>query len=299
MPISGQVPNHLVVNARTGFLTSMMELEMPYKRFTKIHPMDAKTNPLVDLGAAPMPKNSSSGMTIQDFIEKSLTLTVEEWDITVYVEYNAVQDDQTGSLRTQVEQAGLNFEKHKNKLAMQLLNGGDAGTFGLGYDGQFYFDSDHVDVGGHYQTSQDNVSAINLSLNNFNTVWADSQLFRDDQGEFISANYDLLITHPSNRKMANNITSNPEAEGTGNRDANPFVGEFDAITTPEFDTNAWVILATGEAHKPLILADRESPNLQHAWFDPAQPGGGWFLFKFYSRYDLFYGDWRLGHMGQT
>ena len=135
MPISGQVPQHLVVNARTGFLGSLKAVEMPYKRFTKIHPMDAKTNPLVDLGAAPMPKNSASGMTIQDFIEKSLTLTVEEWDITVYIEHNAVQDDQTGTLRTKVEQAGLNFEKHKNQRAMQFLNGGDAGTFGLCYDG--------------------------------------------------------------------------------------------------------------------------------------------------------------------
>ena len=297
--ISGQVPNYLVIGARTGFLNSLESVEMPYRRFTENFNLDSNSQVAVDLGAAPMPKNSPSGMTVQDFIERSITLTSEEWDITVWIEYTAVQDDQTGDLRRKVEQAGLNFEKHKNQRAFQFLNAGDGNTYGLCYDEQFFFDTDHVDPGAVYQTSQDNVDANNLSLTNFNTGWGLTQQFRDDQGEFKAYAFDLLICHPTNRQMAHQITANPQAEGTANRDANSFAGEFDYLTTPEFDNNAWAIIASSEATKPLIIADREAPGLLHSWFDPNQRGGGHYNFKFFGRYEFHYGDWRLGYLGQT
>ena len=164
--------------------------------------LGARALDLVDLGAAPMPKSSKSGMTVQDMIEKTKTLTVEEWDITVWISRNAIEDDQTGSLERKVRSAGDNFLKHINKRVFQVLNGGDGATYGACYDGSDLFDNDHVDDGAAYQTSQDNENALALSLDNFETVKVAADLFLDDQGEYVQNIFDLLVVPPALERTA-------------------------------------------------------------------------------------------------
>ena len=270
----------------------------PWQQVAATLNMDARAIDLVDLGAAPMPVEDQH--TVQDFIEKTITVTPKEWNITVWLSENAARDDQTGSLESKVRAAGANFQKHINKRVFEVLNAGDGQTYGACYDGQDFFDSDHVDLGASYTTAQDNEGAVNLSLDNFNTMWTAAQLFRDDQGEFTEYNYDLLVCHPSNFVTARNITGNLEAMDTANREENPFSGLLrPPITSPYLDTTAWYLIASGESHKPLIVAMKEQPGLQHSWFDPQQPDGGRHYFKFYARYEVFYGDWRLAKQGQT
>lgn len=293
------VPNHLVVGARTGFLDSMKTHKYSYGQFTTLFDMKSKEQLAVDLGAAPMPKNSATGLTIQQMIEKSITLKTEEWDITVGVHYNDIKDDQTGELESKTGGAGKNFQKHMNKIAFQALNAGDANTWGLCYDGQNFYSASHVDDGANYRTAQDNELATALSLTNFDAGMATASGFLDDMGEPTEYEYDLLVVSPSNRKMAAQIADNKLAEGTSNRDINPYAGQVNYVVSAHLDTAAWMLLATSEGHKPLIMAVRERPHLQHSWFVPDAPKGGLYVFKYYARYDIHFGDWRTALMGQT
>jgi len=297
--ITGNVPGHLLVAARTGFLSALRARPYDWQRVAMQMNMGAASVDLVDLGAAPMPVNSSRGVTVQDFIEKRKTVTPTDWDITTWISYNAVKDDQTAALERRVRGAGSNFQKHINKRVFQVLNAGDAQTYGACYDGQDFFDSDHVDKGGHYQTAQDNENTLTLSIDNFETVWVAAQGTKDDQGEYTEYLYDLLVCHPTNARVAAQICNNPDAYDTGNREMNPYSGKIGYITSPHLDTNAWHLIASGEEVKPLILAMKEQPNLQAAWFDADKPDGGRYYFKFYARYEVHYGLWQLAYQGNT
>jgi len=297
--ISGNVPQHLVVGARTGFLAATREAQLPWQKLAMVFNMDAKSHDLVDLGAAPMPVESITGREVQDMIERSLTVTPTDWDITVWISQNAIDDDQTSSLERKVRGAGANFQRHINKRVFQVLNGGDGTTYGLCYDGQEFFDSDHVDKGAHYQTNQDNENALTLSLDNFETVLVAAQAFVDDQGEYTEFMYDLLVCHPSTRRIAANICENEWSYDTGNQEINPYSGAFSYVTSPHLDSTAWYVVASSENTKPLIVAMRKQPGLQSAWFDPQQPDGGRYYFKFFGRYEVYYGDWRLINQGNT
>lgn len=297
--ISGNTPKHLVVAARTGFLQAMNERNRPWQQVAMTLDMDAASIDLVDLGAAPMPKKSKSGVTIQDFIEKTKVVTPSNWDITVWMTQNQMDDDQTGTLERRVRQAGDNFQKHINKRVFEVLNAGDSSTEGLAYDGQDFFDSDHVDKGADNQTAQDNEDTSNLTLDDFNSTWVNAQSAKDDQGEFTQYIYDLLVVHPSNNVVAANITSNVQAMDTASREANPYAGQVRYITSSYLDTNAWFLIASQEPIKPLILAMKKQPHLQSTWFDAEAPDGGRHYFKFYARYEVHYGDWRLAWQGQT
>lgn len=297
--IAANVPKHLVVGARTGFLTSMKERPYAWQRVATQINTTALNTDLVDLGAAPMPVESKSGLTVQDYIEKWIQIKPTSWDITVFISQDAIDDDQTGGLERKVRGAGDNFQKHINKRVFTVLNGGDGTTYGLCYDGQEFFDSDHSDAGAHYTTDQDNEFTLALNLDNLETVWVAAQAFRDDQGEFTQLEYDLLVCHPTNMRVATQICDNVDAYDTADREKNPFENRLGFITSPELDSNAWHLAASNEVNKPLILNMRKQPALQSAWFDPDQPDGGYYFFKFYARYKVGYGDWRGAVQGQT
>jgi phage major head subunit gpT-like protein len=296
--ISGNVPQHLVVGARTGFLTSLKTTPFPWQRIASVIPMAARSMDLVDLGAAPMPVEDAAPQ-IQDMIERKLTVKPRDWNLIVWLSKNAAEDDQTGTLMTKVRNAGSNFQRAINNRVFSALDAGDGSTYGVCYDGSDFFDNDHVDKGAQYQTAQDNESATALSIDGFETELIIAQGFKDDQGEETDYNYDLIVTSPTLRRTAWQIANHPEAYDTSNREGNPYAGKFDVIISPKLSTTAWFIVASNEAAKPMGVVMREQPNLQDAWFDPLAVDGGRYYFKFFARYDVVYLDWRLAHMGNS
>jgi len=301
MPTSVQVPYHLVVGARAGFLQAFEAGQPMWQRIAQRVDLGAKSTDLVDLGGVPMPKISNSGVTDQPFVEKHIAVEPRDWDITVHISRNARDDDQTGLLDRRVRQAGERFNQHFDKLCFAALNAGDGSTYGVGYDGLSLFDNSHVDKGATYETVQDNLNALTLNLTNFNTVWISAMNFRDDQGEPARYNYDLLVVPPALALSAAQITSNAEDATTANRAINPFNGQIDYVVSQDFDSTAWVLVASNHQIKPILLVMRRAPGLQpeDVWFDPNKPDGGWFCFKFSSRYYVYMGDWRLAAMGNS
>jgi phage major head subunit gpT-like protein len=299
MIVSGNVPEHLVVAAQTGFLASLPEVPVNASRpFVRVLPMGAKSVDLVDLGAAPMPTENKGRTQVQSFIEKKLVVTPKNWDITVGLSYNASMDDQTGDLETKVKAAGENFPKHMDNLAFDALKNGAATTsYGAGYDSLAFFSASHVDSGADYQTVQSNSKSLAFSLANFKTVRALGRAFLDDRGQPLDIVHNTIVAHPDYEYDIEQLIRNQETAGTGNRDLNPYAGKMNAIYSAQITSGQYFLLNTSQTAKPIILALRESPNLQSAWFDPNGPDGGMYYFKFYARYNIFYGDWRLAIKG--
>ena len=298
--ISGNVPQHLSLLAKTGFLTTALKPVPDWAPIATMVDMTAKDQTLVDIGGAPMPTRQRGKFNAQDFIEKSLPIAPLDWELPVGIEGNAIKDDQTGKLLAKVRAAGSNFQRHIAQTAFQALNDGDATTnYGAGYDGLAFYHDTHIDKGAQYQTGQDNKFNLALSMTNFETVRVAAALFKDDQGEFTDYNYDLLVTDPTLERTAFNITSNPEDAGTTDRARNPYSGRVRALQSPKLDTGAWMLVASSETIKPIIIVMREQPHLEDAWKDPEAPKGGMYWFKFTARYNFYYGDWRTAVLGKS
>jgi phage major head subunit gpT-like protein len=294
--ISNNVPNHLIVTARTGFLTTAEPKTPVYSDIAATFTMDAKSQELVDIGGSPMPLEWVGRPEQQDFIEKKLQLNTKEWVIKVGISYRAVRDDQTGSLKRKCESAGDNFQRHIAQQVYATLNAGDAT---LGYDGLNFFADAHVDKGAVYTTGQDNLNNLALDIDNFETVLTASRRFKDDQGNFADYDYDLLITSPENEREAASITGKGLFVPTTLATVNPYAGKFDYRTSNQFDSTAWVLVASKAPIKPVIVAMRERPGLRAATFDADGPDGGMYYFWFGASYNHFLGDWRLANMGKS
>lgn len=296
MAISGNVPQHLVVGARSNFLAAMKGDNLPYMRIAETITMGAKSIDLVDLGGAPMPVEDRGGGPAQDFVERALTVKARSWNITVGISHNAVQDDQTNTLLRKVQGAAENFNRHMNKIVFQALNAGDGTTYGKAYDGLSFFNDAHLNGG---QATYDNNFALALSLDNFQTNYNLAKLFTDESGEYTDFNYDLIVVPPALERTAAQITGNGEDYATANRAVNPYSGRLSYIVSPYMDSTAWAVIASNASAKPLALVMREQPNLQDSWFDPQGADGGTYNFKFYARYNVVYGDPRLAFLGNS
>lgn len=298
--VSDMVPKHLTSAARTGFLSAVGSTPMPWQQIAMVLNMTEPSVDVTDLGAVSMPTEAKGPSQVKQIIERSLTVKPRDWELTISLTYNAMQDDQTGELERKARGAGRNFQRHINNRVFTVLDAGDSTTYGLCYDGQNFFDNDHVDKGGEYQTNQDNEFGLALSIDNFETVWVAAQGFKDDAGEELGFNYDLLVISPSLFREAQNIIKNEWAYDTVNREINPYMGILkQPIVSPELSATAWFLIASSEEIKPLIVAIREQPNLQSAWFDPNTTEGGTWYWKFYARYEVYYGYWPLAVMGNT
>jgi phage major head subunit gpT-like protein len=296
MPISGNVPEFLIVGAQTQFLTGTPKYDLPYQRFTSILPSDHYTMTLVDLGFAPMPTNQSGRNRIYDFIEKTIQVKPRDWDITVFISQNAIDDDQTKTLDGKFKSSGERFPQHMNNLAFDALHQGNVTTsdYGLCYDGKAFFSASHVDPGAKYATAQSNSNSYQaLTIPNFAQGRAKALAYLDDQGEPTYYNPNLLLADPTNEYNAAQVCSNPTTGGTANRDANPFNGKNDYALSPKLTNGETYYVCADQSVKPIILLMRKAPYLQDAWFDPKAPDGGRFYFKFFARYWICYGDWRL------
>lgn len=298
----GQVPAHLIYGARTGFLTGRRQETPLWNRIAQEVTIDGAYADLVDLGSAPMPTSSKTGTTLQSMIEKSMQIRPVDWDITIHISYNAVMDDRTGSLMSKAQQAAGNFDRHVNQLVFQAINtGATIGQFGACYDGKALFADDHVDPGANYQTAQDNQYALSLTPANFQTVYVAASGRLDDQGQQTGYVPDLLIVPPALDYAGAQITGNPKTPSTSyvEGEINPYAGRVTQITVPYLDSTAWFLVDTKMPIKPLFVVMRERPHLQEAWFDATKPDGGWYLFKYFARYNVAFGEWRLITMGNT
>jgi phage major head subunit gpT-like protein len=291
--ISKNVPKHLVLGARTGFLASLGDQAFTdYLRFTKVFNMDAVNQDLVDLGAGPMPVESTGEGVAQDFIEKTLPVTTKDWEIIVWLSHNAKMDDQTKTLESKVKSAGENFKADMSNGAFDVLENGDATTkYGACHDGLSLFNDAHKDAGALNVTGQDNKFALTLSPDNFDTVRVAGRLFLNDQNEPYEYNHNLLIINPTQERDAAQITNNPNIGDTTDRNVNPYAGVTKYITSAKITAGEWYLADESRTAKPVIVALREAPHLQHSWFDPSAPEGGRYYFKFYGRYDFYPGFW--------
>src|SRR3972149_5445367 len=297
MATGGSLPKHLEVAARTGVLGSPARDDMPYLRVADEIDLTAKSTTLVDLGGMPAP--SRNAKQVDTLIEKSKTVTPEDWYLTLHISQNAIDDDQTGSLERNFQDLTPAFQRHIDSRVFTLLDAADATTYGTGVDGLALFSGSHIYTGAAYQTVQENVSALALSLVNFNTVWTAAAKHLDDQGNYYNYNWDLLVTSPVLNVSASNITGNPSDYSTGNRANNPYSGKIDFIVKPQLSDTAWMVVASSEPTKPMFVAIRKRPALNDMWFNAQDGDGGVWYFQYHGRYVVDYGDWALIAVGNT
>jgi phage major head subunit gpT-like protein len=114
------------------------------------------------LGQFPRVREWVGEKHIKNLSAAKYTLTNKDFESTVGVDRNHLEDDQFGFYSTIFQEQGYAAATYPDEQIFTLLGNAHAGTYGLAYDGQYFFDTDHPVAG---------VSVANYTDSGSGTRW--------------------------------------------------------------------------------------------------------------------------------
>ena len=197
-----------------------------------------------------------------DKVVKSLeafqyTVVNDDWEATVEVDRNDIEDDNLGIYAPQAQEAGFSAKQLPDELDADLKN--NAFT-NLCYDGQFFYDDDH-DVAG---SSVSNLGTAALSAATTAVAAASYgagrlaiMSFTDDEGRPLGLIPDLLEVGPALEATAKLLL---ESDKLTDESPNPYKGTAKLLLNPRLtSTTQWMLHVTNRPLKPFVYQERKKP----------------------------------------
>jgi len=155
------------------------------------------------LGTSPIMREWIGGRQAKGFRENGFTIKNKTFEATLEVMLDEIRRDKTGQVMARIRQMAERAQDHDAKLLSALIVGGEAA---LCYDGQFFFDTDHVEGDSGTQWNDLTLDVSTPSAPTASEVEkailaaTEKMLgYKDDQGEPINGSArEFLVMAPAN-----------------------------------------------------------------------------------------------------
>lgn len=212
------------------------------------------------LGSVPAMKEWVDEKVIEKLRGFGYTIKNKDWESTLEVDRNHIEDDQLGLYRPRIMELADEAKRHPDELVSTLRKNGGAT---LCYDGQYFYDTDHV-IGKSGSLSNlltgTGVTAAQFTAD-FRAARAALRKFKNDQGKpFVrrTGRLDLIVTIPPD--MEGVVEEVANASFISNTE-NVLKGAFQYLVDPYLtDVNDWYLDYAGAPIKPFLFQNRKSPD---------------------------------------
>lgn len=247
------------------------------------------------LGRVPAMKEWLDTKTLEALRGFDFLIKNKDWESTIEVDRNHIEDDKLGMYRPRILELAEEAKRHPDELVSQVRRDG---ATKLAYDGQFFYDTDHLEGASGTQSNKLTGTGITIATitADFRAARAALRKFKDDQGKpFVrrTGRLDLLVTIPPDlegvfEELANaTFISNTE---------NVLKGAFQYVVDPYLtDATDWFLDYVGAPIKSFILQMRKRPDF--VALDTPEASETAFLRRKYlysveARYNVGYGLWQ-------
>lgn len=218
----------------------------------------------------------------------------KSWSNGIEVDREDIEDDNLQMVNVRIQQLATKAAFHYDDLVFKLLNLGFGQTYGLAYDGQFFFDTDHKDGDG---PTQSNKATAALSASAYNIAWQTMIELKDINGDPANITPTHLIVGPKNRSVARDLLLGERlASGASNTNS----GTAELIIAPRLTgtyDDYWFLMDLSKPIKPIVMqirkpvtfAAQDNPGDEHAFMRKVYRYGA------DSRDNAGYGLWQLAY----
>lgn len=185
------------------------------------------------------------------------TIVNDDFEATVEVDRNDVEDDTLGIYGPQAEMAGMSAKALPDELITELVAGGFTQ---LCYDGQYFFDTDHAVNGA--SVSNTGTAALSIATQaaaqaSYGAARTALRSMKDEEGRSLNINPNVLIVPPALEDVANALMT---ADRLEDGKTNLYKGTAKVVVMPGLtSTTAWFLVDTTKPIKPFILQVRKEP----------------------------------------
>ena len=296
----------LIVNASSlvalqksfrALYTGAYEAIIPtWQRIAMEAPSGAASENYQWLGEVPAIKEWLDVKTIEELRGFQYTITNRDWESTIGVDRNDIEDDQLGQYTPRILTLSEEAKRHPDELISQIRRDGAAA---LCYDGQFFYDTDHVIGKSGVLSNILTGTGVTVALitADFRSVRARLRSFKNDQGKPFIKNtgpLKLVLTIPGDLEGMFEELQHATTVGGGN--TNVLKDAFEYIVDPYLtDTNDWYADYVAAPIKAFVLQMRKRPTFVEL-IDPNASETVFlrkrFLFGVEARYNAGYGFWQ-------
>lgn len=187
----------------------------------------------------------------------------EDFEATVEVDRNDIEDDNLGIYSTQAQGAGESAAELPDELVFEAVNGAFTG---LCFDGQFFCDTDHKvknpETGAVDSISNKGVAVLSAAtqaaaIASIGAAATAMGLFKDDEGRPLNVTPNILLVPVALRDVANTLYT---ADRLEDGKPNLYKGLFKPVVSPRLTSStAWFLLDTTKVIKPFVYQERKAP----------------------------------------
>jgi phage major head subunit gpT-like protein len=124
----------------TIFNEAFSGVQTMYQRVAMIVPSSVREETYAWLGAFPKMREWIGERHVKDLGLHSYSIKNKDWEATIEVDRNDVEDDSIGVYRPMISELGHSAAQHPDELVFDLLSKGFTTTC---FNGQYFFDTDH------------------------------------------------------------------------------------------------------------------------------------------------------------
>ena len=219
-----------------------------YEKIATVTPSTTDAETYAWLGDIPGMREWIGEREIQNLTASDYVIKNKDFELTVGVDRNAIEDDKIGLYNPSVQMLGQSAAMHPDELIFTLLA---SGFSSLCYDGKPFFSAEH-EVG---KKKVSNMTKAKLTLDAYVAARAAMMSLTNAKGRPLNLVPDTLVVPPALEKEARDILVADFINGT----KNTMQGTAKPLVVPQLagHDSAWYLLCTSRPIKPLIYQQRK------------------------------------------
>jgi len=246
------------INLKTTFNKAFEAAPSLWEQTTMLVPSGSSQNDYSWLSRFPKMRKWLGDKVIKALKAFTYTVVNDDWEATVGVNRNDIQDDNLGIYAPQAQDAGFSAKQLPDEIDADLKNNAFANVC---YDGQYFYDTDHPAAGS--SVSNKGTAALSAASQaaaaaSYGAARIAIMSFTDDDGRPLGLVPDLLEVGPALEATATLLLTN---EKLADDTPNPYKGTAKLLVNPRItSTTQWMLHVTSRPIKPFVYQEREKPN---------------------------------------
>lgn len=257
MIINGATLKAIFVNLKTTFNNAFDAAPAQWQKIAMLVPSSARSNDYKWLSNFPRMKKWIGEKDVKALAASGYAIVNDDWEATVEVDRNDIDDDNLGIYAPQAQMAGYSARQLPDEIVFALVNGGFTAQC---YDGQYFFDVDHPVKGASVAnkgTAVLSVATQAAAKAGYGAARTAMKKFTDDEGRPLNITPNVLLVGPALEDTARALLTNDRLE---DGKTNPYKGTAELVVDARITSDtAWYLLDTSKPVKPFIYQERKKP----------------------------------------
>jgi phage major head subunit gpT-like protein len=257
MLVNAQSVNQIFIGLQAIYNNAFEAAPSQWERIAMLVPSTGREELYAWLDRFPRMSKWIGDKNVKALKAHGYTVVNDDFEATVEVDRNDIEDDKLGIYAPQAQNAGYSAKQLPDEIIFDLVNNAFVKTC---YDGQYFFDTDHP-VGRGVTSNRFSlpltIAGQAAVISTYGAVRTSMRKVQDDEGRPLNITPNILLVPPALEDIANALMTNDRLnDGMPNPAKGTATVVCDARLTSD---SAWFLLDTTKPIKPFVYQQRKAP----------------------------------------